>query len=73
MCIITPFIYLTSAIKWWIMFVTVIFIFAIATPNYLVDDKWDSTFFKLPFVLFSSVLEKFKAGRAIKERVNLKQ
>lgn len=73
MCIITPFIYLTSAIKWWIMFVTVILIFAIATPNYLVDDKWDSTFFKLPFVLFSSVLEKFKAGRAIKERVNLKQ
>ena len=73
MCIITPFIYLTSAIKWCIMFVTVIYIFAIATPNYLVDDKWDSTFFKLPFVLFSSVLEKFKAGRAIKERVNLKQ
>lgn len=73
MCIITPFIYLTSALKWWGMFVTVIFIFAIATPNYLVDDKWDSTFFKLPFILFSSVLEKFKAGRAIKEKVNLKQ
>lgn len=73
MCIVTPFIYFTISVKWWVLFVLTIFIFALATPNYLVDDKWDSTFFKMPFVLLSSFLEKFKLGRKIKELVNLKQ
>ncbi len=73
MCIVIPFIYMTAALKWWALFAIVVFIFVLATPNYLVDDKWDSTFFKLPFVLFSSVLEKFKLGRMLKDKVNLKQ
>lgn len=72
MGVIIPIIYLTAAIKWWIMFAIVILIFAIATPNYLVDDKWDSTFFKLPAVLLSSVLQKFKLGRELLEIINLK-
>ena len=73
MCIIMPFIYFTLAIKWWALFAIVLFIFAMATPNYLVDEKWNSTFFKIPFVLMSSVLHKFKFGRKITEAVNLKQ
>lgn len=73
MCIITPFIYFTIAIKWWALFAIVLFVFAMATPNYLVDEKWDSTFFKVPFVLLSSILHKFKLGRKITEAVNLKQ
>ena len=73
MCIITPFIYFTMALKWWGLFAIVLFVFAMATPNYLVDDKWDSTFFKIPFVLLSSILHKFKLGRKITEAVNLKQ
>ena len=73
MCIAMPFIYMTAALKWWALFAIIVFIFALATPNYLVDDKWDSTFFKLPFVLLSSVLGKFKLGRMLKEKVNLKQ
>ena len=73
MCLITPFIYFTLAIKWWILFAIVLFIFAMATPNYLVDEKWDSTFFKIPVVLMSSVLHKFKLGRKITEIVDLKK
>lgn len=73
MCVVIPFIYMTAALKWWALFAIVIFLFALATPNYLVDEKWDSTFFKLPFVLFSSVLGKFKLGRMLKDKVNLKQ
>ena len=73
MCAITPFIYFTMAIKWWALFAIVLFIFAMATPNYLVDEKWDSTFFKIPVVFMSSVLRKFKLGRKIIETVNLKQ
>ena len=72
MCIITPVIYFTSAVKWWVLFAIVLFVFAMATPNYLVDDKWDSTFFKIPIVLMSSILHKFKFGRKIIEIVNLK-
>ena len=73
MCIIMPFIYFTMAIKWWALFAIVLFIFAMATPNYLVDEKWNSTFFKIPVVLLSSILHKFKWGRKITEAVNLKQ
>jgi len=54
------------------MFAVILLIFAIATPNYLVDDKWDSTFFKVPFVFLSSVLQKFKIGRKVIEFINLK-
>lgn len=72
MCITTPFIYFTMAIKWWALFAIVLFVFAMATPNYLVDEKWDSTFFKIPFVLMSSILHKFKWGRKFIEAVNLK-
>ena len=73
MCIGVPFIYMTAALKWWALFAIIVFFFALATPNYLVDDKWDSTFFKLPFVLLSSFLGKFKLGRLLKEKVNLKK
>ena len=73
MCLIIPFIYFTTAIKWWTIFAIVLFIFAVATPDYLVDDKWDSTFFKLPFVFMSSILRKFKLGWKIIDIANLKQ
>ena len=73
MCVITPFIYFSMAVKWWALFAIVLFIFAMATPNYLVDDKWNSTFFKVPVVFMSSFLHKFKLGRKITEAVNLKQ
>ena len=73
MCIITPFIYFTMAIKWWALFAIVLFIFAMATPNYLVDEKWDNTFFKLPVVILSSILQRFKLGRKITEAVNLRK
>ena len=72
MCLILPFIYFTMAIKWWALFAIILFIFAVATPNYLVDDKWNSTFFKVPFVLLSSFLHKFKWGRKLTEAINLK-
>ena len=72
MCVITPFIYFTMAIKWWALFAIVLFVFAMATPNYLVDEKWDSTFFKIPIVLMSSILHKFKFGRKVIDIANLK-
>lgn len=73
MCVITPFIFFTIAVKWWALSAIVLFVFAMATPNYLVDDKWDVTFFKIPVVFMSSILQKFKLGRKFIDAVNLKQ
>ena len=50
MSIVLPFIYLTMAIKWWILGSLALFFFALATPDYLVDEMWDKTFLRSPFV-----------------------
>ena len=73
MSLITPIIYFTSALKWWGIFSVILFIFALATPNYLVDDKWDTTFFKVPFILLHPLLAKFKLGRLLLQKINIKQ
>ena len=70
MGVILPFIYLSMALKWWGLFAFVVFIFALATPNYLVDDKWDATFFKIPLVLLVSVLGRFGLGKRLKKYIN---
>lgn len=49
MSIVLPFIYLTLAIKWWILGSIALFIFALATPDYLVNEMWDNTFLRSPF------------------------
>ena len=72
MGIILPFIYFTLALKWWALFVIVLLIFALATPNYLVDDKWDRTFFLMPAIILSSLLSKTPIGKALKNYVNKK-
>lgn len=56
MCIVLPFVYFTLAIKWWVMIALVLFIFAVATPDYLVDEKWNRSFLKAPVVMGMSVL-----------------
>ena len=72
MGVIMPFIYFTLAIKWWALFAIVLFIFALATPNYLVDDKWDRTFFMIPLILMTSVLSRTCFGKKLKKIINKK-
>lgn len=50
MSLVLPFIYLTMALKWWILGSLALFVFALATPDYLVDEMWDKTFLRSPFV-----------------------
>lgn len=50
MSIILPFVYLTLALKWWVLGSVALFVFALATPDYLVDEMWDKTFLRSPFV-----------------------
>ena len=55
MSLILPVIYTSLVFKWWALFAITLLICAIATPDYLVDDHWESTFFKSPLVLMKSI------------------
>jgi hypothetical protein len=72
MGIFMPFIYFSLALKWWALFAIVLFIFALATPNYLVDDKWDRTFFSIPIILLAMILAKTSIGKKLKADLNKK-
>ncbi len=64
MSLVLPFIYLTLALKWWILGSIALFIFAIATPDYLVDEMWDKTFLRAPLVtLWGIISTKLLGGR----------
>lgn len=48
MSIVLPFIYMTMVIKWWVLGALALFIFALATPDYLVAEMWEKTFLRDP-------------------------
>ena len=50
MSLVLPFIYFTLVIKWWCVGALCLFFFALATPDYLVDEMWDKTFLRSPIV-----------------------
>ena len=56
MSVVLPFIYLTIALKWWVLGSVALFIFALATPDYLVDEMWDKTFLRSPFVTLWGII-----------------
>ena len=61
MCIVLPFISLLTALKWWALGAIVLFFFALATPDYLVNEVWDKTFLRSPFVtLWGKLSTRFK-------------
>lgn len=61
MSIVLPFIYFTLAVKWWITAAFILFIFALATPDYLVNKAWERAFFKSPFIMFGSIFNIFRS------------
>lgn len=58
MCLTLPFIYMTIAIKWWVVTGIWGFSLAIATPNELVDKNWDKDFITLPLVTIKNISKK---------------
>lgn len=61
MCIVLPFVSLLTALKWWALGAIALFFFALATPDYLVDEMWDKTFLRSPFVtLWGKLSTRFK-------------
>lgn len=60
-----PFIYFSLAVKWWVLGSIALFIFAIATPDYLVDEMWDKTFLRSPFVTLWGIISTKLLGKQI--------
>ena len=60
MSIILPFIYMTLVIKWWILTAIVLFIFALVTPDYLIDEVWENSFLRSPF---TSLWKKIRGNK----------
>ena len=69
MSIILPFIYMTIVLKWWVLGSLALFIFALATPDYLVDEMWDKTFLRSPFVTLWGIISTKLLGN----KLNLKK
>jgi cellulose synthase/poly-beta-1,6-N-acetylglucosamine synthase-like glycosyltransferase len=68
MSVILPFIYLTIALKWWFLGAACLFFFALATPDYLVDEMWDKTFLRSPFVSLRALINlKFFGKKSSKK------
>ena len=68
MSIIMPLIYFTLAIKWWVIFAIIMFVFALATPDYLVDKNWNKAFAKAPSILFSSLFSPIRLFQGSKKQ-----
>lgn len=67
MSLVLPFIYFTLCIKWWILGALVLFFFALATPDYLVDEMWDKTFLRSPLItLWGKIYSKLPIKHFIK-------
>ena len=70
MSILLPFIYLTLAIKWWVVSSAVLFFFALATPDYLVDEMWNRTFLRSPFVTLWGIISTKFLNKNKKNQLN---
>ena len=70
MSIVLSPIYLTLAIKWWVLAAFILFIFAVATPDYLVDNRWGRSFFIAPIIMFMSIIQVFSIIRGKNRLIN---
>ena len=73
MSVILPFIYLTMALKWWVIAASALFVFALATPDYLVDEMWDKTFLRSPLVTLWAIFNLKFLGKTKLARLFLKK
>lgn len=65
MSLILPFIYFSLVVKWWVLGSIALFVFALATPDYLVDEMWDKTFLRSPFITLWGIISTKLLGKHI--------
>ncbi|MGL5938567.1 MAG: glycosyltransferase [Phocaeicola sp.] len=60
------FIDWTLSIKWWVLYLTYIFSLSVATPNYLVDEKFDKAIKRYPLLFIQMLLYFLMPTKKIK-------
>lgn len=75
MGVILPFIYLTLVLKWWAIGAICLLFFALATPDYLVDEMWDKTFLRSPLVtvwgiIHTKLINKIRPSKFVEKSRN---
>ena len=75
MGVILPFIYLSLVLKWWAIGAICLFFFALATPDYLVDEMWDKTFLRSPLVtvwgiIHTKLINKIRPSKFVEKSRN---
>ena len=65
MSIILPFIHMSIVLKWWFLASYTLFIFALVTPDYLVEEMWDKTFLRSPF---KSIWKRIRNNKKAKKK-----
>lgn len=58
--VVLGFFRFTWVLKWWTVSAVLMLAFALATPNYLVDSRWNKTFLFAPFIIYRRFLRKPK-------------
>lgn len=61
------------AIKWWIAFIFIIYTFALAIPDFLVDKKLKNTLKRLPIIFILMIINLFRIKGADKEFIHTKK
>jgi hypothetical protein len=75
MGVILPFIYLSLVLKWWAIGAICLLFFALATPDYLVDEMWDTTFLRSPLVtvwgiIHTKLINKIRPSKFVEKSRN---
>ncbi len=63
MSVVLPFIYMSLVIKWWLTGAVVLFAFALATPDYLVDKNWNRDFASASMIGIGGLSNIFTASK----------
>ena len=62
MCLITPLLYWSMSLKWLITGFWVLFIFAVATPDYLINRRWELAYLHAPWLMLQTLFYALPSG-----------
>ncbi|MBQ7443815.1 MAG: glycosyltransferase [Bacteroidaceae bacterium] len=65
MCVITPLFWWSMTLKWLVMGFWVMLVFAIATPDYLINREWEKAFIYAPLLMVKALFDALPSGWAL--------
>lgn len=64
MCCITPLFWWSMALKWVITGFWIVFVYAIATPDYLINRQWEKAYIYAPLLMAKNLFDALPSGWA---------